>query len=63
MAVVPDIRRFAIRQGPDGWQRWDNFAEEWDPLPFQYLTASVDAARRYAAAFYGVRPQQVRIDQ
>lgn len=54
--------KFAMRQGTHGWERWDNFSQEWHELPFQYLTASPDAARRYVAAFYGLRPPQVRLE-
>lgn len=55
-------RRIAIRSGPTGWQRWDNFAGEWWSLPFHIATAGQSVARQFVADLHGVQPRQVCID-
>lgn len=55
-------QKYAIRRGPQGWERWDNFIEAWEPIRPDIAMAPMRVALEYAAGFYGVRQRQVGVD-
>lgn len=62
IAALGKPMKYAIREGADGWERWDNAADTWITLRPDYAHQPLKLALEYCAGYYGIPERRIEID-